>query len=420
MTPSQQIKLVLTLLAAAVIVIWFRTTFQSLQALPSNQFWPVQSIDTMKYSRDLARQALNDPSFDQVIDQQMSQIASTGANYVGIGTPYDQEFVPILKRWVLSARKYHLNVWFRGNFSGWEGWFGYLKITRADHLALTRSFIIKNKDLFENGDIFTSCPECENGGPRDPRQTGDVSGFRQFMISELKTTLDAFSLIHKRVTSNYFSMNMDVALLVMDKDTTKALGGVITVDHYVSTPEKLVSDISDLAQNSQARIVLGEFGAPIPDLNGNLDDAGQAAFIQRVMAGLIKVKQLIGINYWVNVGGTTQLWTTDGLKRPVVDVLANYYKPHVISGYVKDELGIPIKNVQITDGISNTSSNQFGSFALFHPGSDSGVTIEFKASGYNDQNLNVSDSQSMDVTLIKNHGNIFYSSAKLFINLFHH
>ena len=103
-----------------------------------NTFWSVRSIDTMKYSRDLSRQKLQDPRFDSVIDSQVSAIANTGATHVAIDTPYDPEFLPLLKRWVAAARKYNLHVWFRGNFSGWEQWFGYSKIDRKTHLEKTK------------------------------------------------------------------------------------------------------------------------------------------------------------------------------------------------------------------------------------------------------------------------------------------
>ena len=35
------------------------------------------------------------------------------------------------------------------------------------------AMIEKNPDLFQNGDIFTACPECENGGPGNPNHTGE-------------------------------------------------------------------------------------------------------------------------------------------------------------------------------------------------------------------------------------------------------
>ena len=122
-------------------------------------WWEIQSIDTVKYSRDVAREKAKDFSYDEIIDNQVRLIAETGATHVAIGTPYDSEFVPFLSRWVKAARKYNLNVWFRGNLSGWEGWFGYKKITRAEHIQKIREFILGNGGLFAEGDIFSSCPE---------------------------------------------------------------------------------------------------------------------------------------------------------------------------------------------------------------------------------------------------------------------
>ena len=126
------------------------------QAMASERFFEVQSIDTMKYSRDTAGEMLTKPSFDDVIDQQVKNIAGTGATHVAIGTPYDNQFIPFLARWVKVARRYKLKVWFRGNLSGWEGWFGYEKINREQHKQGIRAFITKNSNLFEDGDIFSS------------------------------------------------------------------------------------------------------------------------------------------------------------------------------------------------------------------------------------------------------------------------
>jgi len=71
-------------------------------------WWQIQSVDTMKYSRDIAREKLDDPTFDSIIDRQVKDIAATGATHVAVGTPYDEEFVPFLTRWVNAARKYKL------------------------------------------------------------------------------------------------------------------------------------------------------------------------------------------------------------------------------------------------------------------------------------------------------------------------
>src|SRR5581483_10587790 len=147
-----------------------------------------------------------------------------------------------------AARHHNLHVWFRGNFSGWEGWFNYPSINRATHQEKIAGFITAHPDLFADGDIFTACPECENGGPGDPRQTGDVAGFRQFLIDEYRATQEAFASINKKVQSNYDSMNYDVAMLVMDKETTAALGGIVVIDHYIADPSGYRYDIEQIEE----------------------------------------------------------------------------------------------------------------------------------------------------------------------------
>lgn len=288
--------------------------------------WAFQSIDTMKYSRDLSREKINDPLFIQTINNQIKQIANTGATHVGIATPYDEEFLPILQLWVAAARANNLHVWFRGNFSGWEEWFEYPSITRAEHIDKTREFILNNPDLFVDGDVFTACPECENGGPGDPRTTGDVSGHRQFLIDEYKVTVQAFTTINKKVITNYLSMNADVARAVMDKKTTKAVGGVVTIDHYVASPTTMMKDIREIAKMSGGKIVIGEFGAPIPDLHGTMTQAEQATWINTVLELLAKEPEVIGVSYWVNIGGSTQLWDGNGNPTQAVKMITNSFK----------------------------------------------------------------------------------------------
>src|SRR3989344_978731 len=268
-------------------------------------WWQIQSVDTMKYSRDIAREKLDDPTFDSIIDRQVKDIAATGATHVAVGTPYDEEFVPFLTRWVNAARKYKLGVWFRGNLSGWEKWFGYSRLTPEEHETGIVQFISRHPELFANGDVFSSCPECENGSVGDPRSQVDLGEYRQFLISEFDTVTEAFSRIKKQILV-VNSSNGDVAKLVMDPPTTAKLGGIVGVDHYVSTPEKLVDDIEKLAQSSQGQVFLGEFGVPIPDIHGRLTLDQQAQWLDKALK-LLTNAPLYGINYWTNIGGSTQL-----------------------------------------------------------------------------------------------------------------
>lgn len=313
------------LISAGLILVLTSLTLSLMELKPRKTLWRFQSIDTMKYSRDLAREKINDSAFNQIIATQVKNIASTGATHIAIATPYDEEFLPFLRKWVDAARRENLKIWFRGNFSGWEEWFSYSKITRQQHIYLTVNFIKENKDLFQDGDVFTSCPECENGGEGDPRQGNDVAGYRNFLISEYNQTKKAFLEINKKVTSNFYSMNYDVATLVMDEKTTKALDGVVTIDHYVSTPEKLNSDVDEVANKSKGRIVLGEFGVPIPDINGKMSEIEQSEWILRALKLMSTNKNVVGINYWVNVGGSTAIWDDGGKSFAAVNSLKNFY-----------------------------------------------------------------------------------------------
>lgn len=321
-TQGEKIFILLTFALGGII---FLLTLPNNTAQLKNRQWELQSIDTMKYSRDMARLG-NQDSYSDEIAKQVEDVANSGANYIAIDTPYDDEFLPVLKKWVRAARQHGLRVWFRGNFAGWEGWFGYAKIDRQTHIDQTKEFILNNKDLFQNGDIFSSCPECENGGERpnigDPQA---VAEYRQFLIAEYATTKDAFAAIHKDVASNYFSMNADVARAVMDKETTTQLDGLVVVDHYVMSTQQLADDLEAISQQSGGDIVLGEVGAPIPDIHGNMNDQQQKEWVQGLLQKLTHVSKLRGINYWVNKGGSTALWRPDGTSKPAAGILKSYY-----------------------------------------------------------------------------------------------
>jgi len=352
------------------------------------KFWNVQSIDTMKYSRDIAREKLNDPTYDVQIYKQVKTIAGTGATHISIGTPYDAEFLPILRRWVNAARASDLHVWYRGNFSGWEEWFDYKKISREEHKVMTREFIESNADLFVDGDVFTACPECENGGPGDPRRTGDVEGYREFLIEEHDIMEKSFKKISKNVIINYNSSNGDVARLIMDKDTTRALGGIVAIDHYVASGDQTSFDISEIAKESGGKVVLSEFGAPIPDIHGDMSEGDQAEWIEKTMKVLASNKDIVGMNYWVNRGGSTRLWNDDGSARSAVKSLTAAYSPKNVSATVKNAYGKNISSAKIQILGYNTTSDKNGKFTI--PYIDGKEAVHVTADNYKPMSLAIS------------------------------
>jgi hypothetical protein len=144
-------------------------------------------------------------------------------------------------------------------------------------------------------------------------------------VKEYQQTRDFFKSIGKNVATNYDSMNYDVAKLIMDKETTSRLGGVVTIDHYVKSPEKINSDINSLAESSNGEIVLGEFGAPVPDITGNMSEVEQQEWVQKVLQTLSQNPNVTGVNYWVDWGGSTALWNQDGTPRAAVSIIKKYY-----------------------------------------------------------------------------------------------
>lgn len=384
----------------------------SAQTEPHESWWKVQSIDTMKYSRDPSRAKLKDPSFDQVIEDQVSRIAKTGATHVAIGTPYDEEFIPIMKRWVSAARRHNLSVWFRGNFSGWEGWFEYPEITRDQHIEMTKQFILNNKELFKDGDIFTSCPECENGGPGDPRMTGDAAGHKAFLIREHLVATEAFIQIKRQVNAGYYSMNGDVARLIMDKETTHALGGVVAVDHYVDTPEKLVADIKEYIAQSGGKVVLGEFGMPIPDIHGKASEEQQAKWIESALEQLSWIPEVEGVNYWTSFGGSTLLWNDNGSARQAVDVVSRYFGSSQYTGQVVNVLQRPVPNVSVKYHGREFQADTRGIFTIpLLPGQ---LKYEVTAPDYNPTQVQaVPGASRVQITLQKSRENLIFKVQKL-------
>ncbi len=388
-----------------IVLVWLlrtntspKKTEQLHKTYADSRFWQIQGVDTMKFSRDVAREKAEDDSFDPIIDQQIKAIAETGATHVAISTPYDDEFIPFMERWVEPARKYNLKVWFRGNMSGWEEWFDYPRIDREEHKKQIRRFILNNPDLFEDGDIFTSCPECENGGPGDPRMNGDAEGHKRFLIDEYNIVKQSFEEIDKEVIANYYSMNGDVARLIMDRRTTAALDGIVTIDHYVATPEQLLEDIEAYVEQSGGKVVLGEWGAPIPDIHGEMTEEQQAAYIDDTLELLLTSNDIVGINYWTNWGGSTELWNSDGTPKKGVETLTKYFNPYTIYGTITDNRGTIVKDVTIqSSNRTKQSVNGFYSMALINK-----ERITFSKDGYQTKTITVEPkTQIADIMLIK-------------------
>lgn len=340
-------------------------------AVEAPSIWQVRSVDTMKFSRDKARAKKDDPTFDREIEAQVQEIQDLGANYIALGTPYDAEFLPFLHRWVRIARAHNLHIWYRGTFSGYEGWFDHSKnITPTGLLDQGKTFILRNKDLFEDGDIFDLCPECENGGywPQ-PKKDKDYNQFVQTKNSVLKS---AFQNINKKVIVNYPSIIGGRSKDVLTQDTFNALGNVTAIDHYAKDAQNYDDYVNYFAGDHKTRVLFSEFGAPIPDLHGKMTQESQAQFIKDVFATLYgHAGDVIGVNYWVLSGGTTSLYDDDHAPRLAVDIVKDYFRPGSISGVVKNSLGQPLGEISVRiDGHEQETTDALGRYTVAVPAGD--------------------------------------------------
>ena len=374
-------KKYLLFLALSIIVFLGRSFFSPKQEIISevqpSYLWPVRSVDTMKTSRDKARVRLYDLKFDEEIEKELLAVKNLGANYVAIDTPYDDEFLPYLKRWVKQARKTGLKIWFRGNWSSWEGWFDYPKnLTPERHQAKTAEFIETHPNLFKDEDIFDPCPECENAGFW--KQPDDNEKYNEFLRNQRIVLKNSFSKIKRRVHTNIFSIIGGRAKEVLDKKTLDALDNLVTIDHYIKNPSSMAEYIDYFSQNFQTKVLVGEFGAPIPDINGSMDENQQAIFIDEVFQKLYKNKtDVFGINYNVLSQGTTKLLNDDGTERQAVGVIKNYFMPGVVKGIVTNTLGDQLKNIPVKtgDGLNITATGRQGHYTIVIPASTVDIAV---------------------------------------------
>lgn len=369
------------LLISVFVVLTLFVCASSVEA--QNTTWAVQSVDTMKTSRDQTLYKMSDPSYDSHIQKEVEEVKNLGATHITVDGAYDPQYIGWIKRWVAQARKEKLRVWYRGNFSGWHGWFGPKNMTREEHMSATREFITKNPDLFEDGDIFTACPECEYGGPGNPLETGDIAGFRMFMIDEVGMMKKSFAEIEKNVNVTSTSLNPDVAKKVIDAETLRQLDNTITLDYFFKDISVLQQGLDYFRQKHPGvKFVIGEFGAPIPEINGSMTPNEKSIFIDSVFRYLYMQNDVIGVNYWVTTGGATELFDAKLNPTNSADTVKKYFDPRIISGVVRNQYNRPISDVTVSlIGMEKfTATDQNGAYHL--PVINNGASLMFTGREY--------------------------------------
>jgi hypothetical protein len=203
-----------------------------------------------------------------------------------------------------------------------------------------------------------------------------------------------------------------VARLVMDKETTKRSGGFVTIDHYVQSPQKLASDVREIATETDGRVILGEFGVPIPGVHDGMSEAQQAAWMQSALDLLVDVPALAGINYWTSFGKSSALWAPNGRGMQGAAVLKSYYVPKALRGKITDRAGKPIALASVQSPGKRAGTDASGSFVL--PYVKRAGEIRVSATGFDDRTVAFKDvgGDNLEVSLDRQEFGLFASARK--------
>jgi hypothetical protein len=175
----------------------------------------------------------------------------------------------------------------------------------------------------------------------------------------------------------------------------------VTIDHYVKEPEVLRRDIDVLASQSGGKIVIGEIGSPIPDIHGRQTEKEQDEWLGETFAMLAMDDRVIGVNYWVLTGGTTELYTQDGKKKPAADTLTRFFTGDAMEVLFVNEQQTPISGVRVSGLDQSRVSNAFGIVTI--PVLKKGQRIEFEAEGYKKAELTSEDNAEHIRVILRDH-----------------
>jgi hypothetical protein len=162
--------------------------------------------------------------------------------------------------------------------------------------------------------------------------------------------------------------------------------------------------------------VLGEFGVPILDINGNLSEEEQALWIREAMYALIQMPEVAGLNYWTNTGSSTGLWREDGRAKEAVEELTSFYKAPVVRIMVKDEAGFKVRNARIS--LNGKVYSPDSKEDLYLPYFEDLKDVEVKADGYFSKKTSLTDSWEQTITVVKKHPDLVYKVLKVIKSLF--
>ena len=302
-------------------------------------YWPLRSVDVMKWSKDVV---CNQPS-DSIIAQQVSKAVSLGVTHIAISTPYDSpacgDSVAFTTRWVNAIRAGGLKVWHRHMPLAFEGIYNVPKDNSTDYLSLITNYITSHPSLFANGDIVTPIPEPENAGftnwggcPQGVCQFANQTTWNKWMrdaVASTSAALTSINVVPQKV--GYFGTN---GFLVwgdnnsywqgrtqLEQATIDAQGGEISIDHYPAANSTMAQDLDELHTTlPNVNIVISEYGT--------INATNSAQQVQQITDTFNAFKRpwIKGASYWhLGHGGNEALINSDYTNKAGFTTLSAYF-----------------------------------------------------------------------------------------------
>ena len=110
----------------------------------------------------------------------------------------------------------------------------------------------------------------------------------------------------------------------------------------------------------------------------NLSEKEQADWLANAFGRIKHMPDVIGVNYWVNVGGETALWDVSEKPTAKVEVMRNFYSDKAVSGKVLDSQGkaIPFAQIVLFDKVYTASQDGTYTLPFFYSGQVAQVQAE--------------------------------------------
>lgn len=300
----------------------------TLPTLPSGGGWYFNSLD---YQIVTKSESWNQNQAARLNEYQAGK--DLGINFVSLAVPYDN--VTKYTNYVTDARSKGFKVWHRSHWNNWQGDnSAAADLSAQNYLDQTYDFIVNNPTLFQNGDMFGTCVECNNAdgvnstGPFRTAGSFSFSKYNAFLKDQVRYANAAFKSIGKTIYTWPISFSLSLMNLngqaldsgdggnssgLGNADIVNYFGGILTIDHYLSNAyrfndstkywDRYSSDLDKIhAAFPDCKIMIGEWGYHTTVAVS----AGEKHGMFEQLVNVLKSKSyIIGVNFWVHMGSNT-------------------------------------------------------------------------------------------------------------------